>query len=207
MRQLTEDVYWLTSSIGANCYWVDLGSDRVAIIDPGRLWGVNRVARELRKAGRSPYEVTDILLTHGDVDHAQAAAEWQRRTGARVYLGAHDVAVLAGEREPKSRRRKLTRHIATAQIPDNLETLDGNRPLAGELTAIKSDGHTPGHHAFRYRDVLFAGDAGRCVGGRLVAMPAYLDDNPGRSAAALSRLQALDVAWYCCGHSTPARAA
>ena len=48
--------------------------------------GLNRVARELRAAGRSPYEVTDILLTHYDIDHTGAAAEWQRRTGARTWL-------------------------------------------------------------------------------------------------------------------------
>lgn len=206
MKEVTENVFWLTDSVGANCYWIDLDPDRVAIIDPGMLWGINRVARELRYAGRSPYEVTDILLTHADLDHAQAAAQWQRRTGARVHMGAPDVAILLGERQPECRLRRITSRVGTPEVPDNLELLDGDRQITAELVALRCDGHTPGHYAFHYRDVLFAGDAGRCVDGRLTAMPAFLDDNPARSSAALTRLQALDVSWYCCGHTAPARA-
>ena len=99
MQQLTQHAFWLTSAVGAHCYWLDAG-DRVAIIDPGMKAGLNRVARELRQAGRSPYEVTDILLTHYDIDHTGAAAEWQRRTGARAWLGAADAAILTGAVPP-----------------------------------------------------------------------------------------------------------
>ncbi len=37
---------------------------RVFVVDPGPSFQLNPVARELRASGRSPYEVTGILLTH-----------------------------------------------------------------------------------------------------------------------------------------------
>jgi hydroxyacylglutathione hydrolase len=205
MKQLTSEVCWLTDAVGARCYWLDLGPEQVAIVDPGTLLGVNRVARELRRAGRSPYEVTDILLTHGDVDHAQAAAEWQRRTGARVWLGEADAQILSGVSQPESRLRKVTSRLGTAELPDNLQLLSGDAEIGPGLTALWTRGHTPGHHSFHYRTVLFAGDAARCAAGELVPMREWLHDNPGQAAASLARLQAIEADWYCCGHSDPAK--
>jgi hydroxyacylglutathione hydrolase len=207
MKQLTTQVSWLTDSVGANCYWIDLGPDQVAIVDPGTLLGLNRVARELRRAGRSPYEVTEILLTHGDVDHAHAAAEWQRRTGARTWLGAADAAILTGAARPVSSLRQVTSRIASPELPRNLHLLEEDAEILPGLVALKTAGHTPGHHSFVFGGVLFAGDAAQCTLGRLVPMPAFLDDDVRHSAAALSHLSALEVDWYCCGHSDPAERA
>ncbi len=205
MKELTDKVSWLTDAVGANCYWIDLGSDQVAIVDPGTSLGLNRVARELRRAGRSPYEVTEILLTHHDVDHAQVAAEWQRRTGARVWLGAADAAILTGAARPVSPRRQFTSRIGTPELPGRLQLLAGDDEILPGLTALQTTGHTPGHHSFRFDGVLFAGDAARCAEGRLIPMLTFFDDDPRKANASLSRLRALDVDWYACGHSDPAR--
>jgi glyoxylase-like metal-dependent hydrolase (beta-lactamase superfamily II) len=205
MKELTDKVSWLTDAVGANCYWIDLAPDQVAIVDPGTFLGLNRIARELRRAGRSPYEVTEILLTHHDVDHAQAAAEWQRRTGARTWLGAPDAAILTGAARPVSAYRKVTSKIGTPELPGRLQLLTEDAEILPGLVALQTVGHTPGHHSFRFDDVLFAGDAARCQEGRLVPMPAGFDDEPRKANAALSRLRALDVVWYACGHSAPAR--
>lgn len=207
MKQLTRTVSWLTDAVGARSYWIDVAPNQVAIVDPGMTAGLNRVARELRRAGRSPYEVTDILLTHGDTDHAQVAAEWQRRTGARVWLGAADAAILVGEAEPSSGLRQVTSKLATPELPRNLTELNDDTEIADGLVALKTPGHTPGHHAFRFDNVLFAGDAARCQDGRLVAMLGVLHDDRSKAAASLARLRALEVDWYCCGHSDPARRA
>lgn len=205
MKQLTNKVAWLTDSVGANCYWIDFAPGKVAIVDPGYRIGLNRVARELRRAGRSPYEVTDILLTHGDTDHAHAAAQWQLRTGARTWLGAGDAAILTGAARPATRTRQLTSRLATPPLPGKLRLLDGDEEILPGLIALKTAGHTPGHHSFRFESVLLAGDAARCVGGNLVPMPAFIDDDLRHAGAALARLRALEVDWYCCGHSDPAK--
>ncbi|CAN5169800.1 hypothetical protein BH11ACT1_BH11ACT1_16750 [soil metagenome] len=81
------------SSWGCNTFLI-AHAGRVLLVDPGPAFQLDRAARELRAAGRSPYDVTDILLTHYDWDHARSAAEWQRRTGATAWLGAADVEIL-----------------------------------------------------------------------------------------------------------------
>ena len=202
MQQLTPDTYWLTSAVGAHCYWLDAG-DRVAIIDPGMKAGLNRVARELRQAGRSPYEVTDILLTHHDIDHAGAAAEWQRRTGARTWLGPADAAILTGAVPATTPFRRLTSRVGRPELPGNLRLLDGDEELWPGLVALQTPGHTPGHHAFRAGGVLFVGDSARSSHGQLVPMADFLMTSVRQGMADLARLRALDVEWYCCGHSDP----
>jgi glyoxylase-like metal-dependent hydrolase (beta-lactamase superfamily II) len=205
MKQLTDDVFWLQSSAGARCYWLDAG-DRVAIIDPGMTRGLNPVARELRAAGRSPYEVTDILLTHYDPDHTQAAAEWQRRTGAHAWLGAADAAILTRAVPPPATPfRRFAGSLSLPELPGRLQVLDGDAELWPGMVALFTPGHTPGHHAFRAGRVLFAGDAAVVKQGRLSPMPAFLMSDRTQGDADVARLSALDVDWYCCGHSDPER--
>jgi glyoxylase-like metal-dependent hydrolase (beta-lactamase superfamily II) len=206
MKQLTANAFWLTAAVGAHCYWLDAG-DRVAIIDPGMASGLNRVARELRQAGRSPYEVTDILLTHYDNDHTGAAAQWQRRTGARTWIGAADAAIMTAAVPAATPLRRLISAVGRPELPGRLTLLEGDAELWPGLVALQTPGHTPGHHAFRAGDVLFAGDAARAAHGRLVPMPTALQTEPSQGLADVARLRALDVEWYCCGHSDPVRRA
>jgi glyoxylase-like metal-dependent hydrolase (beta-lactamase superfamily II) len=205
MKQLTEDTYWLTDSVGARCYWLDDG-DRVAIIDPGMKGGLNAVARELRAAGRSPYEVTDILLTHYDIDHTAAAAEWQRRTGARTWLGAADAAILTGAVPPPATPfRQFMAAITRIELPGNLQLIDGDTELWPGLVALHTPGHTPGHHSFRSDGVLFVGDAALAGKTGLTPMGSITMTDTMQGLATLARLQALGAGWVCCGHSDPVR--
>lgn len=204
MKQLTKDVFWLSAAFGAHCYLLDAG-DRVAIIDPGMKAGLNPVARELRAAGRSPYEVTDILLTHYDFDHTGAAAEWQRRTGARTWIGSADAAVLTGAVHPSSGFRRFTATIGRPELPGNLHLLDGDSELWPGVVALRTPGHTLGHHCFRSGRVLFAGDSAMADQHGLRPMPTFLMTNPRQGFADLARLRAMDAEWYCCGHSDPVR--
>lgn len=204
MKQLTTSAYWLRCAVGARSYWIEAG-DRVAIIDPGMLPGLSRIADELRQAGRSPNQVTDILLTHHDFDHAQTAAIWQKRTGARVWLGAEDVAVLAGAADPSSRMRRLSSRLVRVEIPDRLQPIVGDGELWPGLTALHTPAHTAGHYCFQFGDVLFVGDAARARSGRLVPSPTWQMSDPDRSADELARLTALPVTWFCPGHSDPTR--
>ncbi|MGC3994969.1 MAG: MBL fold metallo-hydrolase [Propionicimonas sp.] len=205
MKQLTRSTHWLTSAVGAHCYWLDAGS-HVAIVDPGMTAGLNRVARELRAAGRSPYEVTDILLTHYDADHAAAAAEWQRRTGARTWLGAEDAAVLTGAASvPPTPFRQAMAVLGQPELPGRLHLIEGDVELWPGLVALHTPGHTPGHHSFRADDVLFVGDSFQLKDGRPVPPPAFLQTSVRQGLSDVARLGALDVDWYCCGHSDPVR--
>ncbi len=204
MQQLTANTYWLTDAVGAHCYWLDAG-DRVAIVDPGMSPGLNRVARELRRAGRSPYEVTDILLTHADADHAQAAAQLQRRTGPRCWLGVADAAVLTGAAQPASAFRRFTVRFGRPELPRHLNLLDGDAEPWPGLAALHTPGHTPGHFSFVTGRVLFGGDTALMSGTGLEPMHPFLMTDVEQGLVDLARLSRLDVDWYCFGHSDPVR--
>ena len=137
MKQLTESVYWLRSAVGARCYWLE-ADDRVAIIDPGLLPGLSRLTDELRRGGRSPNQVTDILLTHHDSDHAQTAATWQKRNGARVWLGIEDVAMIGVAKGPHHGREGRE----VFHFPDGRElTLPVNSPLLFFIQRLRDEAH------------------------------------------------------------------
>ena len=205
MRRVRDGVSWLNVSVGANCYLLDSG-DRVGIIDPGMRLGLNRVARSLRAHGRSPYEVTDILLTHYDADHAQAAAEWQRRTHARVWLGAPDAAILTGAVRPPTAFRRMLAATGLPELPRGLHLLDGDIEVIPGVRAVPTPGHTPGHYVFTWADVGFLGDAAFVSrDGGLQPVPNLLNCDSALAAASRALIDELDVAWFCAGHSAPTR--
>lgn len=205
MKKLTAQVSWLTASVGANSYLLDAGG-AVCLIDPGMTWGLNRVARSLVAAGRSPYQVTDLLLTHYDYDHTQAAAEWQRRTGARVWLGAEDAAILTGATRPQTAFRRLVAATGLPELPAGLRLMQADAEILPGVHAIHTPGHTPGHFVFVAGDAAFLGDTAM-VGrrGQLKPVPPVLDSDAALARVTRERLADLPATWLCCGHTAPAR--
>lgn len=137
-----------SSSWGCRTYLLaDAG--RVFLVDLGPSFQLNPVARELRASGRSPYEVTDILLTHHDWDHAHSAAEWRRRTGATVWLGAADAEMLRTGTVPGTRLRRFACWLfRLSELPEGTVELSGEVTVTAGLTALPTPGYTPGHYAF-----------------------------------------------------------
>jgi glyoxylase-like metal-dependent hydrolase (beta-lactamase superfamily II)/dienelactone hydrolase len=161
MRLLRPGLWALESSSlwGCNSYLVATAG-RVLLVDPGPSFQLNPVARELRAAGRSPYDVSDILLTHYDWDHSHSAAEWRRRTGATVWLGAADAEILRTRRVPGTRLRRFAcRLFRLSELPEGTVELRGEVSVAPGLTALPTPGHTPGHYAYVRGDVALIGDA------------------------------------------------
>ncbi len=193
-----------SSSWGCNTYLVE-DEDRVVLVDPGPKFQLDRLARELRAAGRSPYDVTDVLLTHYDQDHSRSAAEGHRRTGATVYLGADDAQILRSSRVPGSwQRRFMMRLLGLAELPEGTVELRGEVAITPGLTALPSPGHTPGHYAFLWRDVALIGDAANCgPDGELVPFDRALMTDPAQADATREMLSSLPVRLFCAAHSDP----
>ncbi|WP_299169259.1 MBL fold metallo-hydrolase [uncultured Arthrobacter sp.] len=209
MRTISGSCYQLQRSRGANGYLVRTPS-HTAVIDPGMANGYDAVLGELRDAAPIVGEVTDILLTHYDPDHAQVALRLQHELGARVWLGAADAAILRRVVPPPTRVRRLLLRVAPVDLPDPLTELDGERELFEGLTAFPLPGHTPGQMAFQLDDVLFSGDAVRVErNGRIKRFFSALNsDNPqaARTTAELQRrIDAGGISWICPGHNPPAR--
>lgn len=148
-----------------NCtlLWDD-ATKRAAVVDPGGdLDDVLAAARE------ESLLIERILLTHGHVDHAGAAAELRRKTGAPIEgPQAEDAFWLAAI--PEQARMFGFPGQAEAVKPDRwLGEGDTVHVGGATLAVIHTPGHTPGHVCFYHApsrlaivgDVLFAGSIGR----------------------------------------------
>lgn len=208
MRTIAGNCYQLQRSKGANGYLVRTPG-HTAVVDPGMAGGYDALLGELRDAAPVVGQVTDILLTHYDADHAQIARRLQRELDAAVWLGAADAAILRRDVSPPTRVRRALFRLAPVEVPETVTELDGERELFEGLSTFPIPGHTPGQMAFQLDDVLFTGDAVRVERGGTIKRfyGALNSDNPlaARTTADLQRRITAGVGWVCPGHNPPAR--
>ncbi len=205
MRDLGEGAFHLPTRAGANTYLVK-GREGLVLIDPGLRLNLNHVARTMVQHGLSPYHVTDVLLTHYDIDHAGSAAEWVRRTGARVWIGEADAAILRGLAPvPNTPFRRALALPGLPKLPAGADLVRGDSEIAEGIRAVPTPGHTPGHVAFIHRSVGFIGDsASVSPEATLGALPAFMDADPEQAADSRQRLQTLGIRTFASGHWAPA---
>ena len=198
MESIYPSAYKLEHSAGSNGYAV-VDDDAVALVDPGMPAGSGRVIEELRNAGLLD-RVTDVLVTHADLDHVGAAAAVQGATGARVWLGRADAEILEGKRPPATWFRRLLARREAPEVAGGLELLDGGEEPFPGVKAIATPGHTPGHMVFTFEEVVFAGDAVRGTDKGLRLMPRALTSDLSEAKASLALIAGLGARWLCPGH-------
>lgn len=209
MRLIAENCFQLEKSTGANGYVVR-GDGRTAIIDPGMTSGFDDLLRELREAESRIGPVTDILLTHYDFDHAQVAKLLQAELQVPVWISTADAAILRGEVAPPTLVRRFINRIAPSDYPDGVVEITGTLEIFPGLLAFPTPGHTPGHIAFRWRDVLFTGDAVTVTKEgdmKQFYRPIISDKAMARTTEKLlrERIKAEEIEWVCAGHNPPTR--
>lgn len=123
---------------------------RAAFVDPGG--EADRLLDAARQAGVT---VEKILLTHGHLDHAGAAAELRERLNAPV-IGPHadEEWLLSSIAEQGAR---YGWREARSVTPDQW-LKDGDTVTVGDVPfdVIHTPGHTPGHVVFYQPDAKFA---------------------------------------------------
>ncbi|WP_434993961.1 MBL fold metallo-hydrolase [Arthrobacter sp. Ld5] len=209
MRLIAQDCHQLERQKGSHGFVV-VGSGRAAVIDPGLTSGSDGVLAELRAGEATTGPITDIVLTHYDPDHAQAARRLQDALGASVWIGSADAGVLRGSIRPRTVLRRALRRIIRVELPDHVRELTGSGEIFPGLGYFPTPGHTPGHYAYQWRGVLFTGDAARVsAGGGIRDFYAPLDDDRPVAARTVRRLAEHirdgSVDWVCSGHSPIAR--
>jgi glyoxylase-like metal-dependent hydrolase (beta-lactamase superfamily II) len=126
----------------------------------------NTVAAQLERLGHAASDVTDILITHLDIDHASGLDEFP---GATVHLHRTE---LDAALKPVLRDRSRYLAVNWAHGPnwapfdtpdDTWFGFDAITLLGGAVKAIPLPGHTRGHTGYAIRDgerwFLHAGDA------------------------------------------------
>lgn len=143
--------------------------ERVTIVDSGPPGSARRILGALRRVGRSPDHVEQIIITHYHPDHVGGLAGLLNHVPARVGLHAVEAPVVCGD-APMPAPLRFPR-LARALSPGMrwvrrcaVDTLlhDGDElPVLGGLRIVHTPGHTPGHIALLLpeRGVLIAGDA------------------------------------------------
>ncbi|MFA9438931.1 MBL fold metallo-hydrolase [Uliginosibacterium sp. sgz301328] len=144
-------ILWCTESMEA------------AVVDPGG--DLPRIEAQLAATGA---RLTKILLTHGHIDHAGAAAELAENAGVPIEGPQEEERFWIEKLADQSRMFGLP---PSRSFEPNRWLDDGDTVTVGReaLQVLHCPGHTPGHVVFFHApsrlavvgDVLFAGSIGR----------------------------------------------
>lgn len=136
---------------------------RAAFVDPG-----GEVPRLVEAAEKAGVTVEKVLLTHGHLDHAGAAAELAERYGVPIEGPHKDEDWLLASIEEQAAKWRMP---GARSCTPNRWLEDGDEVTVGEaaFAVIHCPGHTPGHVVFVQKaarfalvgDVIFAGSIGR----------------------------------------------
>ena len=181
--------------------FVYLGEEGALCIDSGYK-NSRQLHREFDRIGVDPRTVTQLFLTHADVDHAGGASLHSREglfNQATVYMSRDEEQMIDG----RTRRQFLLRVPALHRDCKLLD--DGDVVGIGKTTvrAIATPGHTPGSMSFLVDGtVLFTGDALILRRGRVDGSPRVWNMDAVAQRQSIRKLAALDnVSLLCTAHT------
>ncbi|MGD9141318.1 MAG: MBL fold metallo-hydrolase [bacterium] len=140
----------VVSMFQANCFAVRVGPQGQGfIIDPGDEPDV--IVELVRETGLEPEA---ILLTHGHIDHTNAAGELRRRYRSRVICHRADRAMVEEAQQPTL--WDLVRN--PCPVDQELNGAANLRIGGCDVEVIHTPGHTAGSVCYRIGPYLFTGD-------------------------------------------------
>jgi hydroxyacylglutathione hydrolase len=151
MTALEENVRCLgVGMLEGNCFLVRCGaSGEGAVIDPGDEG--ERIAEEAKAFGIRPEAV---LLTHGHIDHTNAADFLRERFGAKVLCHALDAPMVRGE------DGESLFGLERTPCEVDREVGDGEVIAVGQcrFRVLHTPGHTQGSVCYLLDGLIFSGD-------------------------------------------------
>ncbi|MEW6333939.1 MAG: MBL fold metallo-hydrolase [Thermodesulfobacteriota bacterium] len=162
--------------------------ESICLIDTGVAATAPLILELVQSLGRTPEEISLILLTHGHPDHMGGCGLIKSRSGARVAVHPAEKRWVVDLQE-QYRERPIPNlfELAGEGVPVEMELADGQRiaPEDGKaIRVIGTPGHSPGSVAFfdEADGVLFSGDAVPDEG----SIPIYTD--PSALVASIGKL-------------------
>ena len=109
------------------------------------------------------------------MDHIGNARFLQQETGAKLWASTEDVPYITVKIN-RSGVKRIVQALVKHENPvvDNTYLLNQH---FGELSVIKTPGHTPGHVIFAYKNILFTGDLFKIKDGNIKSMAKYMNWN------------------------------
>ena len=200
--RIAEGVFQLVATGGLKTAYPVLLQDKdsLVLVDTGYPGQLAEIAEAIREAGSNPEDLTDVILTHQDLDHVGGVNEvlgiapfvrfWAHEEEAPYLDGQKTPVKLAGllehygelteEKRAWCDRLKegfANRRLTALQLLKDGETL----PFCGGVEIVHTPGHTPGHISLFLREsrIMVCGDAANIHDGKLVgANPEYTLDMP-----------------------------
>lgn len=169
MDPLVDGVYQLGTWM-VNSYVID-GDEGVILVDTLGSKSENLIAESLKEIGRSLADVQAVLLTHSHIDHTSGAAAVKAVSKATLYASRAETPAIQGAVRPPMPptpwyvRPMFWMSVLFSSPPaevDHFVSEDSRELVPGDLRAIDTPGHTPGHTSYlldRAGGVLLVGDA------------------------------------------------
>jgi glyoxylase-like metal-dependent hydrolase (beta-lactamase superfamily II) len=141
-------------------------SEGLVLIDAGLDQAATELKQQMASLRLDWRRIRAIFLTHVHGDHSGGAQHLRAVTGARVYAGQGDAAVLraAGPRDAFYSTYGMPTNITPHPTTVDVELSDGQEIAVGDVRfrALSTPGHTPGSICYEMeragRQVLFSGD-------------------------------------------------
>ncbi len=137
---------------GANSYIIASEKGSAALVDAPA--NADFVLREIQRRSLS---MKMILLTHGHIDHIEAAAQLQKKSGCKVYIHSGDMAMLTDGR--LNLANNMTGGVFD-RVENALPLSDGDVLQLDEvqIKVMHTPGHTQGSVCYIAGDNMFSGD-------------------------------------------------
>ena len=164
------------------------GGGHLVLIDAGFPGQTEAIIQAIVDAGFRAEDLTEIILTHQDIDHVGCVLDLLKYAlTAKVLAHEKEAPYIDGRETPiklatmlknydslpddrKAWCDKLKVEFANLQIPISQTLTDGELlPICGGIEVVYTPGHTPGHICLFLRDsrIMVGGDAVNIADGQL----------------------------------------
>jgi hydroxyacylglutathione hydrolase len=168
--------------------------EKICLIDAGVWTTASQFQGYLNQIGRSPKEITVVLLTHAHPDHIGGCLAIKKASSALFYAHPADKPWIENvERQYQERPIPNFFELVEGPVLVNRELKEGDTVSWNKgktIRILETPGHSPGSISFFYEEerALFIGDAVPAVG----TLPIYVD--PQASIESIRKLQKLSHA-------------
>ena len=192
-----------------------IAEEELTLIDTGFRGSARQIIGFIQSLGRSPKEISLIILTHNHLDHAGGLAELKRVTQAKVALHKADISADESQLPYPWVIRKLLHippfsllkpllYIKPNEVDIQVEGGEVFSPLGG-LQVIPTPGHTPGSVSLfsPQKKLLIVGDALNKRRKEMRLPPKMVSTDLSQAVDSVRQIAQLDFDILCFGHGRP----